>query len=326
MNKFLKPSFLALLTVFFTLFTVTQVAEAKRFGGGKSFGYSKSVAPKSFKTAPKAAPKAAPNAAAKPGATPAKAGMMGLMGGLLAGGLLAALFMGDGFDGIQFMDILLMALVAFGLFKLFTYMRRQKQAQTDATYGSNYAQHGTPQAEPVPSAQTYQRETHDAAAETPAYNPNSSGSIFGADLEGGMGQGASQEAVHLSEAPAWFNAAEFVEGAKGHFASLQKAWDNADLTEVKAYCSPELFAVLEQEMVGVKAGDNQTVIDTLHAELADMAIDGEYFIASIRFTGFIQEDAAEGAHAFNEIWHIRRLAHDEGSWQVAGIQQNADNL
>lgn len=318
MNKLFKPSFLALLTVFFTLFTVTQVAEAKRFGSGGSFGYSKSVAPKSFNTAPKAAPKAAPTTATKPGATPARAGMMGMFGGLLAGGLLASLFMGDGFEGIQIMDILLMALVAFGLFKLFTFYMRQKQGQITPAYKSDYEQANQRQTE-----QSYQRE---AAPETPAYNPSAGGSIFGSDLEGGMGQGVSDQAVHLTETPAWFNAEEFVEGAKGHFASLQKAWDDADLAEVESYCSPELFAVLQNEMKGMQAGDNHTIIDTLNAELADMAIDGEYFIASIRFTGFIQEDATQGAHAFNEIWHIRRLANDEGTWQVAGIQQNSESL
>ena len=320
MNKLFKPSFLALLTVFFTLFTVTQAAEAKRFGGGSSFGYSKSVAPKSFNTAPKVAPKAAPTATTKPAASPARAGMMGMMGGLIAGGLLASLFMGDGFEGIQIMDILLMALVAFGLFKLFTFYMRQKQGQAMPAYESANQRQSE---QPVQTEQAYQRES---APEIPAYNPNSGGSIFGADLEGGIGQGVSDGAHHLIETPVWFNAEEFVEGAKGHFASLQKAWDNADLAEVESYCSPELFAALQQEMVGMQAGENHTVIDTLDAELADMAIDGEYFIASIRFSGFIQEDAAEGAHAFNEIWHIRRLANDEGTWQVAGIQQNSELL
>ncbi|NPA73069.1 MAG: Tim44 domain-containing protein, partial [Gammaproteobacteria bacterium] len=135
------------------------------------------------------------------------------------------------------------------------------------------------------------------------------------------GEAVSEDAHHLTEAPAWFDADQFVEGAKGHFISLQKAWDSADLSEVESYCSPELFAEIKAEMQGMKAGDNETVVDTLNAELADMAIDGEYFIASIRFSGFIQEDSAEGAHAFNEVWHIRRLANDEGTWQVSGIQQ-----
>jgi predicted lipid-binding transport protein (Tim44 family) len=320
-NKLFKPSFLALLTVFFTLFTVSQAAEAKRFGGGSSFGYSKSVAPKSFNKAPKAAPKSATKAT-KPGASPARAGMMGMLGGLAAGGLLAALFMGDGFEGIQLMDILLIGLVAFGLFKLFGFYMRQKQGLSQSAYESDYQQTDNRQSETTQSS-AYQRE---ATPEVPADNQSANGSIFGSAIEDGLGEGVSDQAEHLTEVPAWFNEAEFVEGAKGHFASLQKAWDAVDLAEVEAYCSPELFAALQQEMAGMQAGENLTVIDTLNAELADMTIDGAYFIASIRFTGFIQEEATQGAHAFNEIWHIRRLANDEGTWQVAGIQQNAKSL
>ena len=321
MNSVIKPSFLVLLTVFFGLFTIAQVAEAKRFGGGKSFGYSKSVAPKSFKTAPKTAPKSAPTSAQKPTAAGAKSrsGMMGLLGGLAAGGLLAAMFMGDGFEGIQFMDILLFALIAFVLFKLFRHFAgRQRTAEPQPAYQSNYEPANQRQEPEQPEVQSapYQRE---AASE---YNPNSGESIFGSSL----GDTVSDQAVHLTETPEWFNAEEFVEGAKGHFVTLQKAWDNADLSEVQSYCSPELFEAIKSEMSGVQAGENQTVVDTLDAELADMAIDGEHFIVSIRFSGFIQENPAEGAHAFNEIWHIRRLANDEGTWQVSGIQQGNESI
>lgn len=304
-----------LFTLFFGLFTVAQVAEAKRFGGGKSFGYSKSVAPKSFKktSTPKAAPAAKPAA----GATGAKSrsGMMGLLGGLAAGGLLAALFMGDGFEGLQIMDILMFALIAFGLFMLFKHFAgRQRQAGGQQAQPA-YEAPRQPQQARQPEPQVEQPQQRESAAE---YNPDSGGSIFGSAL----GDSVSDQAVHLTEAPAWFDADQFVEGAKSHFVSLQKAWDSADLTEVESYCSPELFEVIKQEMQGVQPGENETVVDTLDAELADMAIDGEFFIVSIRFTGFIQEDRAEGAHAFNEIWHIRRLANDEGTWQVSGIQQN----
>lgn len=94
---------------------ITPIAEAKKFGGGKSFG-------KSYKTAP--APKQKQqnnNTIGKDQATKSpsssKKGLMGgLLGGLLAGGLLAAFF-GGAFEGIQFMDILIMGLIAFVIFK-----------------------------------------------------------------------------------------------------------------------------------------------------------------------------------------------------------------
>lgn len=318
MSRVMKPSFTALLVVFFSLFSVAQVADAKRFGGGSSFGYSKSVPSKSYNKAPAAAPKAAPTSTAAAGAK-SRPGMMGILGGLAAGGLLAALFMGDGFEGIQIMDILLFALLAFVLFKLFRHFAgRQRPAEAHSAYQPHHEsasqRHSQRQAHAEPKAEepAYQREA------TPAYNPDSGESIFGSSL----GEGVSDNAMPVTETPAWFNAEEFVEGAKGHFVTLQKAWDNADVSEIESYCSPALFEAIKKEMQGVQAGDNHTVVDTLDAEVADMAIDGEYFIVSIRFSGFIEEDAKEGAHAFNEIWHIRRLANDEGTWQVAGIQQN----
>ena len=309
-----KKSWIAFFAVLFGLFSVVQVAEAKRFGGGSSFGYSKSTPTKSFNTAPKAtpAPKAAPTAAA--GGAAAKSGAskwLGPLAGLAVGGLLAAMIFGDGFEGIQFMDILIFGLIAFLLFKLFVARKRSQESQA-AYQQVEPTQTSQPRYEASEAVQQRQ-----AQPEHQAYDPNASGSIFGS----GLGQGPSEQAVQVSEVPAWFNAEQFVEGAKSHFVSLQKAWDEVDVSEVAAYCTPELFAEIEKEMQNMQAGDNVTVVDTLDAEIADMAIDGEYFVVSIRFSGFIQESAEESAHAFNEVWHIRRDASDQGNWLVAGIQQ-----
>lgn len=310
-----KPQLIVIFSLFFGLLSVVQVAEAKRFGGGKSFGYNKQVAPKSFSSKPKAAPsKQAAPAGATPKNQPASGASkwLGPLAGFAAGGLLAAMLFGDGFEGIQLFDILLFALIAFVLFKLFA---RRVQSQQGAYQAESY--------------ETQRRESYEAPQQNyvtretqqPTYEPTAQqGSIIGADLEDGVGQGVSSNAQFLQEIPAWFDADGFVDGAKGHFVTLQKAWDNVDLSEIESYCTPELFAALKQELQGVNAGDNRTVVDSLDAEIAAMAVDGEFFVVSVRFSGFIEEDA-HGAHAFNEIWHIRRLASDEGNWLIAGIQQ-----
>ena len=98
--------FFSLVAILLVTVAVTPIAEAKKFGGGKSFG-------KSFKTAP--APKQQNTNSIRQdqtgkntAANSSKKGLMGgLLGGLLAGGLLAAFF-GGAFEGIQFMDILIM--------------------------------------------------------------------------------------------------------------------------------------------------------------------------------------------------------------------------
>lgn len=111
-----------------------DASAGKRMGGGKSFGSApthqtrQADAPTSV-AQPAAAGTAATAAAGR--AAPAASGAsrwLGPLAGIAAGGLLAAMFMGDGFEGIQFLDILLLGLIAFVIFKLFA-MRRQAQAQ-----------------------------------------------------------------------------------------------------------------------------------------------------------------------------------------------------
>lgn len=336
-SLFVKNSFGIALLVLASLVLVgfSQVAEAKRLGSGKSMGYQKEVAPKSFNTqkdTSKAAPSTQPAGAAAAGTaaagTAAKSGAskwLGPLAGLAAGGLLAAMLFGDGFENFQILDFLLFALIAFVLFKLF--MSRKRASQQEPAYSgyeqpAQHSRHPAPEAETVMQRESSQpvSELKTANAAQPAYNPNSGGSIFGADLDEPVGQAPSENAEKLEQAPAWFDAQGFVEGAKGHFTQMQAAWDQVDLEKLAGYCTPELFAALKEDLAGAVPGQNQTVVDELHAEIVQMAIEDNYFIASIRYSGFIDEDN-EGAHAFTEVWHIRRLAEGEGSWQVAGIQQ-----
>lgn len=100
--------------------TLTTDAEAKRFGGGKSFGKQREQV-----TQP-----AAPRPANSP--TPAPAGgrsWLGPLAGLAAGGLLASMLMGHGFDGLKMFDVLLMLGLAAGAFFLFRRMRQARSQQ-----------------------------------------------------------------------------------------------------------------------------------------------------------------------------------------------------
>ncbi len=65
--------------------------------------------------------------------------MGGILGGLLAGGLLAALFGSGAFEGIQFMDILIIAVLAFILFKIFRSMQQAKAGAQNHNSGHAYA-------------------------------------------------------------------------------------------------------------------------------------------------------------------------------------------
>lgn len=128
--------------------TLSLDASAKRMGSGKSFGSAPTHQTRQA-DAPAAAPAGATGAAATAGrAAPAASGAsrwLGPLAGIAAGGLLASMFMGDGFEGIQFLDILLLGLVAFVIFRLIA-SRRQAQAQPAMAGGM---QRQMPQQAPV---------------------------------------------------------------------------------------------------------------------------------------------------------------------------------
>ncbi|MEG0969291.1 MAG: hypothetical protein RSG92_28425, partial [Pseudomonas sp.] len=102
--------------------TMSLDANAKRFGGGKSAGAAPShqtsqMAPSS----PGMGGAAATAGAAGAAGAAAKAGgaskWLGPLAGIAAGGLLASMFMGGGFQGMQIFDILIMAVIAFVIFR-----------------------------------------------------------------------------------------------------------------------------------------------------------------------------------------------------------------
>jgi predicted lipid-binding transport protein (Tim44 family) len=126
MKKFLMLA----LVILIGASALTTDADAKRFGGGKSFGKQREQV-----TQP-----ANPRPAGQPIA-PAPAGgrsWLGPLAGLAAGGLLASMFMGHGFDGLKMFDILLMVGLGAGVYFLFRRMR-----QTPASQPLQYA--GMPQ-------------------------------------------------------------------------------------------------------------------------------------------------------------------------------------
>lgn len=99
-----------LLIVFMTLGMLMQHADAKRFGGGRSFGFQRSAS--SF-TKPHAAPIQPGPAAQRPGLSR----WLAPLAGLAAGGLLAYLFMGHGLAS-GLLSWLAIAAVAFMILNL----------------------------------------------------------------------------------------------------------------------------------------------------------------------------------------------------------------
>jgi len=279
-----------------------EEAHAKRFGGGFSLGKSYS-APKRVAPAPAASRTQDAQKATNPnqaGATTRRSGFGGLLGGLLAGGLLGALFFGGAFEGIQLMDILLIALVGFILFKL---LARKKSAQP-AYAGASAT------AEPEPQAQPWGAQRRQAEPQPQPEPASWSGSA---------------DDSHLAEPelklPQWFNKDAFLTQACDHFTSLQKAWDESNWDEIASYTTPELCAELKAQRARFPERQHTEVVSVM-AELVNFIDEQSQVIASIHFYGWLREDEQSDTAEFSEIWHLSRdMSVDNADWFIVGIEQ-----
>ncbi|CAQ78689.1 putative transport protein [Aliivibrio salmonicida LFI1238] len=294
---------LSVAALMFVFVFAAPHAEAKKFGGGKSFG-------KSFKTAP--APKQKQqntNTIGKQdtakGASSKKGLMGGLLGGLLVGGLLASMFGGGGFEGIQFMDIIIMAGVAFVLFKLFRMFMASKAGSINQRQGAAYA---GPQA------------SHD---EKPSFRDNQQ--YFQGDqaqpqtqTTGGFGSIGSDEVPH--NYPPGFDLQGFINGSREHYRILQGAWNHNQLETIQEYVSISLYNDLVQERANLE-GEQHTDVMFVDAEVVRAEHNASSAQLSLQFSGRYR-DSVEGLQEdITDVWHLERdLTQPNAPWLIIGIQ------
>ena len=276
------------MTVFLALclgLTLSLDANAKRLGGGKSFGSAPShQATQTRQTAPTAT--AAAPMAGKAAAASGASRWLGPLAGLAAGGLLASMFMGDGFEGMQMLDMLIIALIAFLAFR-FIASRRKQQAQPAMAGGVPY-QRDLPQSAPA--------------------------SIFG---------GSSAASVKAPiKAPAWFNETSFVNAGREHFLSWQQHWDANEMDKIAEFTTPQLQAFLQQERADLGDAFQSTYIDNLDVQLDGLDDQADKTIATLTFSGIEKTSRFDQGEAFSESWRMERAQGDNQPWLIAGMRQN----
>ena len=285
-------AFWTLFSVLFLTFGIADQADAaKRFGSG-GFGKS-SPAP----TQPRQAPQRQdqqqqqqPNQAA-PAAGAAGKGMMGgmmggMLGGLLAGGIFAYLLGSGAFEGIQLLDILLIALVAFIAFKLL----RRRAPQPAAAYAPG-------------TAQPQQRQSFDMGS-------------FG----GSASAATAPASAVVIDLPAGFDQQAFIEGALEHYRTVQSAWNSGNLDLIAEYVKPELFAQLANQRQQMDSAPQTDIID-LNAEIVAAGTEGNVAMISLLFRGLARDAGERSEDGIYDVWHLERdLNKDNAPWLIAGIE------
>jgi len=305
---------LALAVVFAAAATVPGVAEARRIGGGGAVGMQRSLPPTAPAAVPArpAAPVAQPAAPATAGAAAAAAprrSWMGPIAGLAAGLGIAALMSHLGF-GAEFGNIVMLLLLGIvAVIAIRFVMRRFSPAA--APGGMQLAGAGAP------------------AAKAPMTFPDERpaqfrGEQIGVDPRAGVAAAsvpvAAGAASFATRLPADFDAAGFERIAKMIFIRLQAANDVADLNDLRAFTTPEMFAAIKLDLQERGSAAQRTDVVRVDAEVLDVASEADRQIVSVRFHGLIREDADAPAEPFDEVWHLVKPVDGSREWAIAGIQ------
>src|SRR5688500_15869569 len=225
-------------------------AEARRLGGGRSTGVQRSV--------PNNPPAATPARPGQQQAAPNQAANQGASAqpsGLsrwmpMLGGLALGGLLGYLFAGNGLGGILLLALLAIAAFAVFRMLSRRRETPQRVQYAG------------------LGQETVVAPPASPAT---------------GM---VKQSAAGL---PAGFDAASFLRGAKMNFVKLQLANDLGQVDDLREFTTDEMFEALKSEIAERGSERQQTDVEGLHAELLEVATEGERHWASVRFSGSVRE-------------------------------------
>jgi predicted lipid-binding transport protein (Tim44 family) len=307
-NKYL----LSLMVAVSALSVVVTDAQAKRMGGGSSFGkQSQSARQAPAQQAPMQNQAAAPAKQAAPAAAAANAAKpsmwKGLLGGALLGLGLGALLSGLGIGGAlasMISTILMVALLAIA--GLFIYrMIRSKSASNGAMAK------GGLQPAFAGGASTPEIGSRIEQAQPAAFQAQSSAS----------GSDAANTVSAPWGVPADFDTAGFVRNSKTYFIRLQAAWDRADVNDIREFTTPEMYAEMKMELQERGASANNTDVVSIDAELLGVETVGNDYLASVKFTGMIREDENAPAAPFTEVWNLSKPVTGEGGWVLAGIQQ-----
>jgi predicted lipid-binding transport protein (Tim44 family) len=284
---------IAAFVTFTSLGIVSSDAEAKRLGGSKSFGMSRSTTPAPTqsaipsKSATAPAQQAAPTTA-PPAAQPGKRNWLGPIAGLAAGIGLAALLshfgMGEGVA--NFLMIALLVMAAIFVVRL---LLRKREPQSAMQYAGAGA--GAQRVEPM----------HFESAK--------------------VGAGGTASPATSGNVPADFDSAGFLRQAKLNFVRLQAANDRGDMDDIKHFTGPEIFAEIQLQFEERGRTPQQTDVVELDATLLEVVTENNQHIASVRFHGLLSEVSGAAAAPFDEIWHLTKPLDGSSGWLVAGIQQ-----
>ena len=301
------------------------LAEAKRAGGGKSHGMSRSSSTSQSYQQPRQATPTQQQTTAPQKSGPGVGSMVAAGVAGAAVGAVAANALADDKNptateqqtaeqaqqeekgGIpSWLWVLLAAAIAFFVFRK---LGAKKKLAANNPYAPNNGGQNNFGRQTPPQANAHQT----------GHNTN----IFGQSVAGGAATQAPFGGASMSngnQLPDGTEPAAFLRVARQRFNHIQSVNSASNVEEIRRYLTPELFNSMYQDIM---ANQDQDVAEfsNLNAMVADTATENGQYVVSVRFTGTVSEDLNSLPQPFTEIWHFVKPAGSQQDWVVAGIQQ-----
>ena len=307
----MKKTLLAFCMIFSLLAMTITEAAAARLGGGTSFGR---MSTNIGRPAPMISPSSGGGRAMNPqqgnyqnknvqnqGGAMAqrRSGFGGMLGGALLGLGLGYLLSNMGFSegAANTISTLLMLGIIFFAFRFFMrwLANRRLQKHQQDYYHYYHRNDGI--------------NDRESLIETP-------------DIGSGINGNAQGQQTGTWGIPADFDVPAFLRAAKANFIRLQAAWDKNDINDLHQFTTPEMFAELRLQLQERGAAPNVTDVIGLDADLLGIETFEDDYMASVRFTGKLREEANGPIEPFEEIWNMTRPISKKTGWVLAGIQQS----
>ena len=313
---------------------VAPLAEAKRAGGGKSHGMSRSSSSSQSYSQPRQVTPAQQPMPAQAGQQKSGSGVGKMVAAGVAGaavGAIAANAMADNNNGnsqAQTNDAELakqqaaqqeekkggipswiwLILIAGAAFFLFRKFGAKKKLAGNNPYAPN-----TSGPTSAPFGQNNTARNSD--------NTN----IFGQSVNGGAAPQAPFGAASMqsgNQLPDGTEPAAFLRVARQRFNHIQSMNSVSNIAEIQRYLTPDLYQSMYNDIM---ANQDQDVAEfsNLNALVVDSATENGQYVVSVRFTGTVSEDLNSLPAPFSEVWHFVKPAGSSQDWLVAGIQQES---
>lgn len=300
---------------------VSPLVEAKRAGGGRSHGMTRSVTPSqsyqqptqsSYQTSPTPAPQQQ-----KSGSNVGKmvaAGAAGAAVGALATHALAnndhsnngttnpqQTAQAEQKSGIPgWIWLILLGGIGFFIYR--------KMSAKKSAAANPYA--------PSQTSAPFTGQSSPSNDSTNIFGQNVAGNNAGYSNNQGFGGAYTNSGSQL---PDGTEPASFLRIARQRFNHIQSINSASNVEEIRRYLTPDLYNSMYQDIM---ANRDQDVAEfsNLNAMVAGSATENGQYIVSVRFTGTVSEDLNSVPQPFAEVWHFVKPAGSQQDWLVAGIQ------